>query len=316
MASHRHNFEYILLFYLINGSDVPERYRAYFSTFSIEQRAEIFAHITGKYKVNINVLDELYEVNSRFTKKILGYVYGHGNNKAFHFLYNKARYVTDVINDFMHQRGITVTFSGVDGAGKSTIIEEVRQTLQKKYRQKIVVLRHRPSLLPILSSVVHGKSDAEKRTREKLPRQGTNKSVISSLFRFTYYYLDYLVGQYYIYFRYTLRGYTVLYDRYYFDFIIDSRRSNIVLPKGFMKWCYHFIFKPQVNVFLFASPEIIRSRKQELSQEDITSLTTEYTQLFNELGNSGSKQQYLVINNINLDDTIRRVMNECVSAAI
>jgi thymidylate kinase len=113
-----------------------------------------------------------------------------------------------------------------------------------------------------------------------------------------------------------LRGYTVLYDRYYFDFIIDSRRSNIVLPKGFMKWCYHFIFKPQVNVFLFASPEIIRSRKQELSQEDITSLTTEYTQLFNELGKSGSKQQYLVINNINLDDTIRRVMNECVSAAI
>jgi thymidylate kinase len=174
----------------------------------------------------------------------------------------------------MHQRGITVTFSGVDGAGKSTIIEEVRQTLQKKYRQKIVVLRHRPSLLPILSSVVHGKSEAEKRTREKLPRQGTNKSVVSSLFRFTYYYLDYLVGQYYIYFRYTLRGYTVLYDRYYFDFIIDSRRSNIVLPKGFMKWCYHFIFKPQVNVFLFASPEIIRSRKQELSQEDITSLTT------------------------------------------
>jgi thymidylate kinase len=316
IASHRHNFEYVLLFYLINGADVPERYRAYFSTFSFEQRAEIFAHITGKYKVNINVLDELYEVNSRFTKKILGYVNGHGSNKAFHYLYNKARYVTDVVNDFMHQRGITVTFSGVDGAGKSTIIEEVRQTLQKKYRQKIVVLRHRPSLLPILSSVVHGKSEAEKRTRENLPRQGKNKSVLSSLIRFTYYYLDYLVGQYYIYFRYTLRGYTVLYDRYYFDFIIDSRRSNIVLPKGFMKWCYHFIFKPQVNVFLFASPEIIRSRKQELSQEDITSLTSEYTQLFNELGKSGSKQQYLVINNINLDDTIRRVMNECVSAAI
>ena len=46
IASHRHNFEYILLFYLINGSDVPERYRAYFSTFSFEQRTEIFAHIT------------------------------------------------------------------------------------------------------------------------------------------------------------------------------------------------------------------------------------------------------------------------------
>ena len=216
----------------------------------------------------------------------------------------------------MHHRGITVTFSGVDGAGKSTIIEEVRQSLQQKYRQKIVVLRHRPSLLPILSSFRYGKSEAEKRTREKLPRQGNNKSGISSFFRFLYYYLDYLLGQYYVYFRYTLRGYTVLYDRYYFDFIIDSRRSNIVLPKGFLRFCYTFIFKPQVNVFLFAPAEVIYSRKQEMSINDISALTSEYKELFDELGRDNKREQYLVINNINLDETLNRIMNECVSAAI
>ena len=315
-AAHHHNFEYILLFYLLNGASVPQRYRDYFSTFSFEQRSEIFLHITGRYKVNINVLDELYDIQSRFTKKIISFVHNRAENKHLFLLTHKMRYLRDAIHDAIHHKGITVTFSGVDGAGKSTIIEEVKQSLQKKYRQKIVVLRHRPSLLPILSTFRYGKAEAEKRTREKLPRQGTNKSGISSLIRFVYYYMDYLLGQYYVYFRYTLRGYTVLYDRYYFDFIIDSRRSNIVLPKGFLKFCYTFIFKPQVNVFLFAPAEVIYSRKQEMSITDISALTTEYKELFDELGKDNKREQYLVINNINLDETLRRVMNECVSAAI
>lgn len=316
VASKSHNFEYILLFYLLNGASVPPRYRDYFTSFSFEQRAEIFTHITARYKVNINVLDELYDFNARFTKKIVSYVHARKENRGHHLLIHKLRYGRDLIHDALHHRGITVTFSGVDGAGKSTIIEEVRQSLQQKYRQKIVVLRHRPSLLPILSSFRYGKSEAEKRTREKLPRQGNNKSGISSFFRFLYYYLDYLLGQYYVYFRYTLRGYTVLYDRYYFDFIIDSRRSNIVLPKGFLRFCYTFIFKPQVNVFLFAPAEVIYSRKQEMSINDISALTSEYKELFDELGRDNKREQYLVINNINLDETLNRIMNECVSAAI
>lgn len=316
VASHSHNFEYILLFYLLNGASVPHHYRDYFASFTFEQRSAIFLHITGRYKVNINVLDELYEVNSRFTKKIIGYIHRRPENQLVLLALHKLRYLRDVAHDAVHHRGITITFSGVDGAGKSTIIEEVRQSLQEKYRQKIVVLRHRPSLLPILSSFRYGKQEAEKKTREKLPRQGTNKSTISSFFRFLYYYLDYLIGQYYVYFRYTLRGYTVLYDRYYFDFIIDSRRSNIVLPKGFLKFCYTFIFKPQVNVFLFAPADVIYSRKQEMSIHDISALTSEYRELFDELGQKRNGQQYLAINNTNLDETLNRVMNVCVSAAI
>ena len=315
LASHHHNFEYILLFYQLNHSAVPEKYRDYFTTFTFEERASIFTHITSRYKVNINVLDELYEIKTRFSKKIVAYVKRLPVNKGLFRLYHKAEYLKDLMRDLMYQRGITVTFSGVDGAGKSTIIEEVKETLQKKYRHRTVVLRHRPSLLPILSSFKHGKSAAEKKTREKLPRQGDNNSTVSSIFRFMYYYVDYVLGQYYIYFRYTLRGYTVLYDRYYFDFIIDAKRSNIVLPKPFMKWCYNFVFKPQVNVFLFAPVDVIRSRKNELSESDINSLTSEYKELFEELGKSGSRQHYLVINNTDLNKTLHIVMKECLSAS-
>lgn len=314
-AAHHHNFEYIVLFYLLNGSAVPQRYRDYFARFSFDERAEIFTHMTSVYKVNINLLDELYEKRTRFSKKILAHVHRLAVNRGLLRIFHKVRYTVDVFKDCFYHRGITVTFSGVDGAGKSTIIREVKDVLEKKYRQRTVVLRHRPSLLPILSSLVKGKKEAERLSRERLPRQGTNSNYASSLLRFFYYYTDYLIGQYYVYFRYTLRGYTVLYDRYYFDFIIDARRSNIVLPKRFLRWCYSFIFKPQVNVFLFAPEEVIRERKNELSAVDIKTLSGEYHSLFSDLGRRKSAAKYLIINNTNIEHTISQVMQQCIRRA-
>ncbi|MBK9637472.1 MAG: hypothetical protein IPO63_06540 [Bacteroidetes bacterium] len=312
VASHAYTFEYILLFYLLNDAVVPQKYRDYFSSFSTEERSGIFIHMTSSYGVNINILEELYSLHSRHAKKIRVRIENRSVNKGIRLAYYKARYLIDVLKDAISHRGIIITFSGVDGAGKSTIIDEVNEVLKSKFRQRTVILRHRPSLLPILSSWRHGKANAEKKTRERLPRQGTNTSVMSSFFRFMYYYTDYLLGQFYIYFRYTLRGYTVLYDRYYFDFIIDSKRSNIVLSKKFMKWGYHFIFKPELNVFLYADADVIRTRKQELDTRAISELTSDYKKLFNELSSGGNQKNYLMVNNVSKEETFNRVMRECI----
>ncbi len=316
VSSIKHMFEYVILFNLINGANTPDRYVQYFSSFNVEERREIFGYICHKYKLTLNILDELFSHTGKDSKKIVESIKLQPGNRNFFRFLNTLRYLTDVIRDLIHNRGIIVTFSGVDGSGKSTILESVRQSLQMKYRQRVVVLRHRPSILPILSSIRYGKQNAERKTTEVLPRQGKNNSKISSLFRFAYYYLDYLFGQFYIYFRYTFRGYTVLYDRYYFDFIIDSKRSNIVLPKSFLKLFYYFLFKPNVNVFLYAAPEIILSRKRELSSEDIQSLTAEYRELFDELSKGSKTQRYMVINNTDLNLTLDIVMKQCISAAL
>ena len=312
VAYHAYNFEYILLFYLLNDAVVPQKYRDYFSNFNPNDRGGIFIHMTSRYTVNINVLEDLYSLHSRHAKKIKTRIANLPVNKGIRWMYHKLRYAKDLIHDLIHHRGITITFSGVDGAGKSTMINEVNEILKSKFRHRTIVLRHRPSLLPILSSMHHGKKAAEKKTRERLPRQGTNTSVLSSFFRFMYYYNDYLFGQFFVYFKYTLRGYTVLYDRYYFDFIIDSKRSNIVLSRKFMKWGYTFIFKPELNVFLYADPEVIQARKQELNANDISQLTSEYRQLFSELSHNGKKKNYLVLNNVSKEDTLQRVMKECI----
>jgi thymidylate kinase len=306
--------EYMILFYLINKSDVAKRYADFLTSLSFENRSEIFGYLCHKYDLTNNKLDELFLVKKRGPKKMIQKIKAYPQNTKFKKFKNKLRYLSDLVHDLTSNKGIIVSFSGVDGAGKSTVLERVKKLLQHKYRHKTIILRHRPGLFPILSSILHGKKKAEEISKYNLPRKGTNESSISSVLRFGYYYLDYLLGQIYIYFKYTLRGYTVLYDRYYFDFIIDPKRSNIKLPKALLKLGYYFVIKPEVNIFLYANSDIILSRKQEMNEEDIKLLTSEYKELFEEFSKSYKNQQYLSINNTNIEQTLDDVMKQCVLA--
>lgn len=88
-----------------------------------------------------------------------------------------------------------ITFSGVDGSGRTTILREFTEVLREKYHLNVIELRHRPSILPILSSIKYGREEAELKTMEVLPRTGSNTSKLSSYIRLFYYLSDYLFGQ-------------------------------------------------------------------------------------------------------------------------
>lgn len=270
---------YLQYFYILNGSTIPSRYESLFYDGS-------FVSMTQ---------EQLSEV-----VKLLP------SNRGLAGIKNQLNYAFDFIRRTLQKRGVVITFSGVDGAGKSTIIEHTKNLLEKKFRRKVVVIRHRPSLLPILSAITHGKAQAESNAASKLPRQGTNQSIISSLLRFGYYYADYLFGQFYIYIKYVLRGDVVLYDRYYFDFINDSLRSNIRLPRWFTKAGYALLMQPKLNFFLYADADTILSRKKELDAEAINQLTSAYLALFSEL-NTKSKGKYIPIFNLRLTDSLASI---------
>ncbi|HMV91809.1 MAG TPA: hypothetical protein PKA40_19335, partial [Cyclobacteriaceae bacterium] len=236
------------------------------------------------------------------------------DNSGIRKLVNIIAYGADVIRRLRNRTAPVVTFSGVDGAGKSTVIENLRTRIEKQLRKPVVVLRHRPSLFPILSAYTKGKVAAERAAAESLPRQGKNTSLLSSLVRFGYYYLDYLIGQWYVWVRYSIRGHVVLYDRYYFDFIHDSRRSNIDLPSGMIRWLYALIRKPDINFFLFASPEIIRARKQELDVPTIQQLTEQYRTFFQQLGKHDA-DKYVTVENTDLAMTMKIIMGRVTRLA-
>lgn len=254
------------------------------------------------------LLNDNYLNNGARKSEIVNYLKSKKENQSISRFLNIVNYLRDSIKSLSFSKGMVITFSGVDGAGKSTVIDIVKLEIEKKIRKRVIVLRHRPSLLPILSSWTKGREKAEKDASNSLPRQGKNFSIINSLFRFAYYYSDYLFGQFYVLFKYTLRGHIVLYDRYYFDFITDSRRSNIRLPKYIIKLAYRALIKPDLNFFLYADPNIILMRKQELDKQTIKYLTKDYLNLFGQLGLS-STGRYLTIKNNELRSTIDTIMN-------
>ena len=310
ICNNRHLFEHLLLFNFLNFSGIPEKYLEYFSKLSPEESNNILNYLNSKYKFQINRFDGLKEFDPSIRNVLLEYLSEKPQNQRVVRLKNRLKYSFDLLKSVFSNRGFIMTFSGVDGAGKTTIIKNVKEKLEQKYRRNVIVLRHRPSLFPILSAFQYGKENAEKRTMQTLPRQGKNKSTLSSLIRFTYYYFDYLIGHFYVKARYVWRGYVVIYDRYYFDFIVDGKRSNIQLSQSIPKFLFRFVSKPALNLFLYAKPETILNRKKELDLDSINELTTNYKSLFEALKQESRNNKYLPIENINQEKTLNQIIEQ------
>lgn len=293
---------YVALFYGLNGASIPEKYKY---------------HLRSLRDSQIESDQYLHEFHAQGTRTldISKYYSIYAENQGLNRVRNIITYVMDTVKSVAFTKGMMISFSGVDGAGKSTLIEHTKHELEKKYRRRVVVLRHRPSIFPILSAFKYGKQEAEKKSVESLPRKGNNTSKISSLARFSYYYTDYIFGQFIIYIKHVLRGDIVLYDRFYFDFIHDSIRSNMKLPKWLVKTGFTFIIKPRTNFFLFADAETILKRKQELDTETIENLTQAYSKHFEALKRK-KENQYHLVNTKNWEQSRAAILSQLTPQVI
>lgn len=299
---------YIRLFYLLNNADVPEKYLKHYHAY-LQSFQKYFDRAFMNRNKSSDGVEKLFQFNQQIKNDVIKILKKMPQNKAFHFIKNHLQYLADTVREGLSRKGFIITFSGVDGAGKSTVIENIKQQIEKKYRRRVVVLRHRPAVLPMLAAWKEGRGNAEKNAAMRMPRQGNNKGFLSSLFRFAYYYADYIIGQLAVQFRYVWRGYVVLYDRYYFDFISDSRRSNIDLPQWFTGFWYSLLIKPSYNFFLYADENIILKRKQELDGDTIRMLTKSYMRLFSSFNKRFCRSKYIAINNDALPHTLQTI--EC-----
>lgn len=289
---------YLNAFYILNNSLIPEKYKMY-----EEQGAYQIAKKEGDQDIQDVCLNRTDLLKQLRKKK---------ENKGMSYFRNLFYYLYDTISGNF-SKGYVITFSGVDGAGKSTIIENVKNRIEKQLRKRVVVLRHRPSVLPIISVLFRGKK-AHESFENTLPHSGTNKSLPSSIVRFVYYYTDYFFGQFFIFIKYTMRGYVVIYDRYYFDFIEDSKRSNLVLSKNISFLGYKLLLKPKFNFFLFADSETILNRKKELDEKVINELTTNYRSLFNRLEKNSNNAVYKTIENKEIELTLSIVLQTLINS--
>jgi thymidylate kinase len=297
-ASEIDTARFIILFYLLNGASIPARYTAY---------KKVIENSNGSLDF---VLRAYFNRGNHNPGHIYSFMKYKKENRHFSFIKNTSNYFCDTVKD--NDRGFIITFSGVDGAGKSTVIDQLANRIEKQLRKPVVILRHRPSILPILSVWTKGKLQAHQDAINNLPRQGKNRNLISSFLRFSYYYTDYFIGQFVIYCKYVLRGYVVLYDRYYFDFVNDSKRSNIILSKKISLFGYLFLLKPKFNFFLFADVSVILNRKKELSKTTIEQLTKDYKKLFGKLNSKSDSTIYECINNVDIGVTLDHIIKTII----
>lgn len=163
--------------------------------------------------------------------------------------------------------GYCVAFLGTDGSGKSTLIESVKEPIEKMMHSKIHYEHLRPNLLPSLARLA-GKPVKEGPTTN--PHGGKVAGWIPSLMRFAYYYVDYVIGYWLkIYPILVKRPSMVFFDRYYYEYMIDPRRCAVKLPRGWARFWSWFIPKPDLILCLGGDPEKIFARKPETSLEEV-----------------------------------------------
>lgn len=198
--------------------------------------------------------------------------------------------------------GLSIAFTGADGVGKTTVIDNIIQILSQTTR--VQLYHHRPTIMSNMGEVAHnvGLKKSVDRDYDK-PHRANRKSVINSLLRLIYYSADYILGHVFKIRKQLFKREIVIFDRYYNDVIVDSRRSAIFLPVKFLyNWGRIFIPKMKYNFLITADPDVILSRKQELDRGGIEKINSNMEYLSNKKG------YYLIKNNGTAQECVSKIL--------
>ena len=167
--------------------------------------------------------------------------------------------------------GFSVGFTGPDGSGKTTVIDQILERLAPVFRTAHKYYHFRPALFGNLGEVAHSAGLKKEVDRDySKPHRAGKTGAFSSFARLLYYSIDYIIG-YFVKVKSVIRiTRVVIFDRYYTDIICDSRRSRIYLNYKFLYW-FGELFIPSLNynILLTARSETILARKRELDEEGI-----------------------------------------------
>ncbi len=158
-----------------------------------------------------------------------------------------------------------IAFVGIDGAGKTTIIERIESVLKGRGRKCDVRYMGfgRELQMPFLKSAIRKYSSKKYFSKkngklERNPGKRENYRVRSSLW-LSIYYLELLLR--YFKARFSHNDY-VLFDRYFYDGLVFSNNKNFF-------WLRRVIPKPDKCFLIYAPSSTIRGRKKEAEIKDI-----------------------------------------------
>lgn len=169
-------------------------------------------------------------------------------------------------------KGTFIAILGPDGSGKSTVTEQLKNSLAAlmlKDLNNIIILHHRPNILPNLKKLFKGKTYNNSEENFTSPHRAKPAGRMSSLLRLVYYWIDYVVGYWCFVRRNGIAGKIFIFDRYFYDFIVDPFRSRINLPDWIRYFFLKITPKPDISILLNCDSSTIYERKKELPKMEI-----------------------------------------------
>lgn len=171
--------------------------------------------------------------------------------------------------------GYTIAFIGVDGAGKSTLIKEITPVLSECFNKNIRYEHMRPNFIPSINKLLNP-SKAANFGPVVNPHTMDPSGYLISFLRLSYYLFDYYVGYYVkIWPSRKTRSVFWMFDRYYYDYLLDPRRTRVDLPKALLYTMFYILPKPDLVFCLGTNPSLIFERKPEVSLSEIKRQVTE-----------------------------------------
>ena len=146
-----------------------------------------------------------------------------------------------------------ISFMGVDGSGKSTLIKQIKKKFKNKI--KIKYLHLRPYIFL-----------TDKRTVIKEPH--IQKKKASKLFSFSKLLIWLVIYRLFFFYNLKKKNQIIIFDRYVHDILIDPVRYRFNLSTNTIKKLIKFFPNPNLWIILKVKPSVAYNRKKEISLKE------------------------------------------------
>jgi thymidylate kinase len=189
-----------------------------------------------------------------------------------------------VIHRLLHPVGFSIVLLGPDGSGKSTIAKYTLERVSGSFHGGRVQY-WRPYLLPAMGKLKFWNPSEEVSINPR-PHDHPEQNRFKSLLRFFYYLTDYLIGYPIKIYWAKVKKNIIIFDRYYYDYLVDLYRYQFNIPRWVPKLFLPLIPAPNMTIYLDADPAILHKRKQELPVQELKRQVKEFKKVLPQIPNS------------------------------
>jgi thymidylate kinase len=271
VVSELHEAVLNLLTRLLYGGYVKDSYKSGLSFYAVEHQrdlAESLERIIGKRSadelVHLVLAQQWDEINNASKRIRLMLLQKRVLKNPFKVLRILMGDSLRLLRRWVTTPGLSLVLMGPDGCGKTSVGVELKKRLAGTFYEEYVQYLHwKPRLMK-------GKADAANPfgTPCTDPHGKPPRNPMMNILYFLAHSLE-IIPAWLMRVRPRLfRNMLVMIDRYYYDFMVDSRRYRMLVSEKWAWFMYRFMPKPDLVFCLSAPTDVIQARKSEVAPEE------------------------------------------------